>query len=187
MEGFFERHAAHEVGHLAHGHVGAVEQDVRGARLQAGGLEDVGQAHTGPAGVADRAVAPLHAGYARLVEAAAVAGAFQHGHLLHARELFNVRHVEGELAFDQTVHAQAPVGQSHFWLVDVSAHEEVFGGSEPGIEPGKRHFEIFRVGGADHQVFAALIAAKSESGGEGKEVEEAAAGEGHIYRFILSI
>jgi hypothetical protein len=69
----------------------------------------------------------------------------------------------------------------------VGADEEVFGGSEPGVEPGKGHFKIFGVGGADHQALAGLIAAECESRGEGKKVEEAAAGEGHIHRFILSI
>jgi len=76
-----DRHAARERrlgGVAAEMRIGAVLSGIDRARLHAGGLEHVGQPHTGPFGAARAAVGPLVAASLRREERTAVAAALQH-------------------------------------------------------------------------------------------------------------
>src|SRR5271166_3671530 len=80
VESFLDGDAANERGDFAGDFVESAEHYVLACGLDSGALQDVAQAWAGEAGGAYSALAPLHAGDLRAMEAASVAGAFQGVH-----------------------------------------------------------------------------------------------------------
>ena len=142
------RNALYEIRCLVdHTPVGAIEYDLERVFPHAGSGQQIAQSYAAPPGIADRAVAPLHAGHMRQRQPAPVARAHAYCRdfdLFEVSGQFLVGDLE-RLVQRVPCNGEFPVLQAHLRNVGkVVAHEKRFVRRERLVEKTHRGFEIRR-------------------------------------------
>ena len=131
--------------------VGPFEDDFGGPRLHAGPLQQRGQGHPGPLGIADSARLPEQPLGPGGEHHPAVAGAFEHGGDGPRGERPQLVEADLERALHGPLDLQPPGRRGQLGDGEVGADVELVGGGEEAVEARKRGFEVPWLGLADDE------------------------------------